>query len=245
MYWNKANNLRILKKVWINVPNFIVWNEKEKKIGFNEIKKKLNFPLIIRSSFSLEDWKNNSFAGIYDSYFPVYDEKSYKKWLKICLNSDQLDRFKTYTKQKEIDIKNLEKNIIIQEFIIWDFSWICFTKNKKNNIIIEIVPWINDPLAQWNVKNPFSLKIDRNNVKDYEIKSFYMDNEYETIENNILVSKEYDISQFEENIILNFKNKLLYSFLKIEKLFWYPQDIEFSVRWNKIFILQSRNITIL
>jgi hypothetical protein len=46
-----------------------------------------------------------------------------------------------------------------------------------------------------------------------------MDNEYETIENNILVSKEYDISQFEENIILNFKNKLLYSFLKIEKLF--------------------------
>ena len=139
----------------------------------------------------------------------------------------------------------MRKNFLIQEFIVWEFSWVCFTKNDKNEINIEIVPWINEPLVQWDVKTPFSLKINRNNIKDYDIKDFYMESTYKTLEWKKIITKDFDLLQFEEDILLKFKDRLLYQFLKIEKIFWYPQDIEFTVRWNDIYILQSRNITFL
>lgn len=244
MYWNKANNLNILDKSWFKVPKFIKFSE-ENVLDFSKIEKKLTFPIIIRSSYSIEDGKKNAFAWIFESYFPVYNEKDYKKWLDICINADNLDKFKTYVKINKIDISKMKKNFIIQEFILWDFSWVCFTKNTENEITIEIVPWLNEPLVQWNVKTPFSIKINRNNIKDYNIKDFYMDNQYKTIQKSKVINKNFDLLTFEEDILLEFKDRLLYQFLKIEKLFLYPQDIEFTVKWKDIYILQSRNITIL
>jgi len=72
-----------------------------------------------------------------------------------------------------------------------------------------------------------------------------MDSKYSTIENNKVINKDFNLLQFEEDILLNFKDRLLYQFLKIEKIFNYPQDIEFTVKGKNIYILQSRNITIL
>lgn len=121
----------------------------------------------------------------------------------------------------------------------------CFTKNNNNEIVIEIVPWLREPLLQWNVKTPFSLVIDRNSIKDYNIKNFYMDSTYKTIKNKKITNKESDFLHLEEDILLYFKDRLIYQFFKKEKLFWYPQDIEFTVKWKDIYILQSRNITTL
>lgn len=242
MYWNKANNLSILYNSWFNIPKFNKFSE-WKEIKFQDIN--LELPLILRSSYSIEDGKKNAFAGIFESYFPIYDEKDYEKGLNICKNADNLDKFKTYIEINKIDTSKMTKNFIIQEFIVWDFSGVCFTKNNDNQIVIEIVPWINEPLVQWNVKTPFCIKINRNDIKDYDIHNFYMDSSYKTIENLKVIDKGFDLLQFEENILINFKDRLLYNFLKIEKLFWYPQDIEFTVKGNDIYILQSRDITTL
>ena len=242
MYWNKANNLKILEKSWFNIPRFIVFSQNN-LIDFKKEKKTFNFPLILRSSYSIEDSKKNAFAWIFESHFPIYNENDYNKWLHICMNADRLGKFKSYVLINKINTSKMVKNFIMQEFIIWDFSWICFTKNSKNEVLIEIVPWLNEPLVQWNVKIPFSIKINRNNIKDYYIVNFYMDSSFKTIEKKEIIEKKFDSLQFEENILLNFKDKLLYQFLKIEKILWYPQDIEFSVKWEDIYILQSRHIT--
>jgi len=244
MYWWKANNLIILEKSWFKIPKFKSFNDKN-ILNFEEIKDNFTKPLILRSSYSLEDGKKNAFAWIFESYFPIYNKKDYDIWLNKCLNADKNNRFKTYIEINKINISKMQKNLIVQEFILWDFSWVCFTKNNNNEIVVEIVPWLNEPLVQWNVKITFSLVINRNNIKEYDIKNFYMDSTYKTIKNKQIIDKEFDLLEFEEEILLNFKNRLLYQFLKIEKLFWYPQDIEFTIKWNDIYILQSRNITTL
>ena len=244
MYWWKANNLTIMGKAWFKIPKFKSFDDKN-ILNFEEINNHFAKPLILRSSYSIEDGKKHAFAWIFESYFPIYTQMDYATWLERCLNADKNSRFKWYTKINQIDISKIYKNFIIQEFIAWDFSWVCFTRNVDNQIVIEIVPWLNEPLVQWSVKTPFSFVINRNDIKNYNIKNFYMDSNYKTIIDNQVVSKKFDLLQFEEEILLFFKDALIYQFLQIEKLFWYTQDIEFTVKWNDIYILQSRNITIL
>lgn len=79
MYWNKANNLIILDKEWFKIPWFRVFNNKN-IIKFNDIKNELSLPLILRSSYSIEDWKKNAFAWIFKSYFLFI--------IKIIIRSD-------------------------------------------------------------------------------------------------------------------------------------------------------------
>ena len=97
MYWVKSKNLKILEKVWFNIPKFLIFSEKD-LLGFDYIKNNLSFPLILRSSYSIEDWKKNAFAWIFESFFPIYEKKDYKKWLNICLNADKQKKFKSYIK---------------------------------------------------------------------------------------------------------------------------------------------------
>jgi hypothetical protein len=46
-----------------------------------------------------------------------------------------------------------------------------------------------------------------------------MDSKYKTIENRKIIDKDFDLLTFEEDILLQFKDRLIYQFLKIEKIF--------------------------
>lgn len=240
MSGNKANNLLELQKEWFTVPSIVLLNNKN---SFSEISRILDCPLILRSSFALEDGIQHSFAWIFESYFPIYDEESYLKWIKKIWDFSWNSKLTYYSQFHDIKIDNFSVNIFAQEFIIWDFSWICFTDDNKWNMRLEIVPGICENLVQGNVLWPFSLLVSKTNILQYEIDSFYTDLSYIQVVSWVKREIKFDILDFEENIILYHLEKLCKIFLKIEDYFQNPQDIEFTVKGNNVYILQSRSIT--
>ena len=77
----KSKNLEILRNLNLkksNIPNFISikvqeWNENYKIL--KKVKFILNDRLSVRSSFYLEDSKNSSMAGEFDSFLDVKNNK--------------------------------------------------------------------------------------------------------------------------------------------------------------------------
>jgi len=238
MHWNKVENLLKLKDNKINVPNYLFFSEYE-KIDFDYVKNKLTLPIIIRSSFDLEDWVF-SFAWIFNSYFPIYTEEDFIKYIKKIINYKKDINYIDYVKINNIDTKWARMNILIQEYIIWEYSWVIFIDNE--NINIEIIPWLNDQLLSWKTNSSLKLIVKRNDYS-YNIEGFFLDDKYLTIENNKKVLKKIDFNfLFEEHIILNYLNNLIVFSEKINKIFSFPQDIEFTICNDSIYILQSRNI---
>ena len=237
MFWNKIDNLYKLKEKWINIPKFLYYKWGE-PISFKEVKEKLNLPLILRSSFDLEDWEY-SFAWIFNSYFPIYNEKDFYKNINKILDYKNDKLFKNYINRNKISIDKFCINILVQEFIVWDYSWVIFTDNK--NINIEFIPGLNYMLLSWKTDSSCRIKVNKYN-RNYEIKSIFLDYYFSTIKNKKLTKKFIDFDfDYTEFFINNYLEKLYNIVFEIEKINWENElDIEFTIKGSEIYILQSR-----
>ena len=242
---SKSGNLNILKKHWFLVPSFTTLEDDfHDESHFIYAHRFLSPPYIIRSSFSGEDSKSHAFAGIFESFFPIYSKQEFQEGIKNCLDVKNSDKVHSYCSYHNIDISSLVPSIIVQDFIVWDWSWVCFTNFDSSHYMrFEIVPGINTPLVSWSVGQPFTLLVSRNNHKDYKIVSLYGETIYHTIIDKKVVATWYEFLDFEDNIILHFISIMAKRFQRIEDILWCPQDIEFTVKDNDIYILQSRPIT--
>ena len=116
MFKNKSDNLKILTKFKLKksiVPNFIGFSVKDWLYGDRKkIVKKINNNLkskvCVRSAFALEDNKNSSLAGKFDSYININNKKFIiEKYVrKLILQYSKFDK------------KNLNKSkIFVQNYI--------------------------------------------------------------------------------------------------------------------------------
>ena len=96
----------------------------------------------IRSSVNLNDVRNLSLAGRYDTYLNVAkDVELFKEKIKACyLSMYSANNLQFYRKNK-VDISKVEMNVIIQEMIDSNASGILFTVNpitgKDTQVVIE------------------------------------------------------------------------------------------------------------
>lgn len=200
----------------------------------------LILPIIMRSSFAIEDWKDHAFAGMFNSYFPIFTEIDYNNWLQVC--QEIPERATLYAEKIWYHQKIITPDIFLQEFIIGDFSGVIFTTYNTSVIRIEIVPWILAPLVQWDIAFPLIIEINKKQMWIMKIVKPYLHSSYFTIEDKNVVEKPFSWIGFEVRI-RNIMVDILDVVNKIESIFWVPQDIEFTVRNNDIYILQSRPIS--
>ncbi|BBL45513.1 phosphoenolpyruvate synthase [Nanobdella aerobiophila] len=138
---NKAANLYKAKKMGINVPKSIVLPyDSIKKYNIedilNELENKLKDyrrPLIFRSSANLEDLKDLSLAGVFESILNIYNREDMKNAIERILNSSK--------NAEKFGIRDVKMNILIQEQFTKGKFGVIFGFNDK--IIIEVT--VNDP----------------------------------------------------------------------------------------------------
>ena len=225
LFGGKATNLGFLIQNGFNVPNGFCISTQIKKVDKdtkNDIIKKykeLKSNVSVRSSATAEDAKNASFAGQFDTFLNIKDEKKLINSIEKCWKSIKSKRALSYLKDK--NIKNVKMAVIVQEMINPDFAGVIFTLDpiSEKNILIEFVEGLGDKLVSGKI-TPNSYLIDRISFR--------------------IINKSGD-TKINESLIKN----LIKTSLQIEKLYKFPQDIEFAVKDNKIFILQSRPITTL
>jgi len=129
-------------------------NKRLPKALMTEVKEKLNFlryslqyPLIVRSSATVEDSGKTSFAGIFTSCPNVNSVNDLAKSIKTIYKDATSNRVLKYCELKGIDPKSIGMSVLVQKQLDPEHSGIVFTKNPvncKDEVILEYVegvPW--------------------------------------------------------------------------------------------------------
>ena len=198
----------------------------------------------IRSSAVSEDSLKASFAGLYDTFLNVKTEPDLiLENIKKCLASLFNERAIIYRIKKKIShIEGIA--IIIQKMIPAEISGITFTFHPTDEkcLLIEASYGIGDMIVSGKV-DPDDYTIDRQSLEILE-KKIGKKCKMSTIESEKIKVVEVE-KELAEKQVLSYDNikEIAQICLNVEKIFNYPQDIEWCIFNNKLWLLQSRAIT--
>ena len=194
----------------------------------------------VRSSASVEDSSEQSFAGQFETVLNVKKEDVSEAITK-CWQSLYGSRVSIYDKQKNNERKMA---ILIQEMIYPEVSGVAFSLHPvtkdSNSIVIEAVFGNNELLVQGAVTpdcyvvNKQLEILDKNVVSQKNIQ--FLDDE-----NGISskISIDGDLQKLSDDQIVAVAQMVI----NVENFFRHPVDVEWAINKGNIFILQSRPIT--
>jgi len=141
----------------------------EKFTHLQEVTENNEFGFAVRSSATIEDRSDISFAGQAESFLCVKNQEDILESVKRVWQSAFSEHGVVYLKTKGIPIKQVKMAVIIQEMIPADISGVMFTANVVNNSTEEILinaTWgLGDSLVSGKIvpdtyiltKNPLSV----------------------------------------------------------------------------------------
>ena len=198
----------------------------------------------VRSSAVSEDSLKASFAGLFDTFLNVKAELPLVlKNIRRCWASLFNERAVAYRIRK--GIPHLEgMAVIIQEMIPAEVSGITFTVHpaNKETLLIEAAYGIGELIVGGKVE-PDGYVIDRETMECVE-KKIGEKNKMSVCRNGKSEVEEVRDELVEKQAISDKKvGEVAQISLKVEKVFNYPQDVEWCISDGKIWLLQSRPIT--
>ncbi len=226
--------------------------ESEITIGIqnlNELSTSSELGFAVRSSATIEDHRDISFAGQAESYLCIKSFRKIIESVKKVWQSAFSERAIIYLKTKRIPLRQMKMAVIVQEMIPADISGVMFTVNVANNnaneLLINAAWGFGDALVSGKIvpdtyiltKTPSSVIQRTLGGKNFTsipkrgqltLEKTPMDRQAKhTLDDETL----FDIAEVG---------------LKIESEMEYPQDIEWCIKPDgSLVILQSRPITTL
>ncbi|MEI7845786.1 MAG: PEP/pyruvate-binding domain-containing protein [Chloroflexota bacterium] len=202
-------------------------------------------PVAVRSSATTEDLPNFSFAGQQDTYLNITDHQELKNSIVNCWSSLWTARAIGYRFRNKLEDSKASLAVIIQKMLPAEISGIMFTANPVTGLLSETVIDATFGLGEALVSGQV-------------IPDHYVTNNWDgQIIESSLGTKHIStrckpgggVELHDENASLlesltGLKVKELVSVGQaIQKEFGYPQDIEWSLVNDDLYILQSRSIT--
>ena len=192
--------------------------------------------MIVRSSADLEDLPEASFAGQQET---IFNPPDIEKAVKQCWASLWTERAIAYRHGHSMETIP-KMALLIQEAIPCHVSGVIFTQNPVTNdqeMIVEAVFGMGESLVSGEV-TPDQYVLDRHGQIQEQIINHQ--------EKKLILSPEgICYTGCEEGACLSSHQlrELGETALKIEQLFGCPQDIEFGIWNDTLYIFQSRDIT--
>ena len=241
----KKELLSVLRQAIVEAPLAeTVWHEIEehyRKLGAEYV--------AVRSSGTAEDLPGHSFAGQYDTYLGISNSKDCIEAVKKCWASLWTLRAYEYRERNGFDHHTINMAVIVQTLIEADTSGVMFTvdpiKDSRSSIIIEACFGLGETLVSGKV-TPDRFVVSKKRLK--LLSSTISEKKIERIVDRNGLVEEKNIPEERLSVCCLDKKhaeKLAKFARKIEIEFGSPQDIEWAIRKNKIFLLQSRPITAL
>lgn len=222
----KAHKLHLLKSAGFNVPGGFVLTEKLTNLAalMDSIG---GFPVAVRSSGSMEDMAQASFAGLYETFLYVKTSEELLSTISQCFDSRNSQRVKDYLGTKNISYTpdSLTMSVLVQKMIDPLMAGVLFTLNPTNGFeeefYLEYCEGVGERLVSGHV-TPSSCAY---NIQKESIAGEFINSENTKI-SSVLLKKLIDESK------------------RIHAHFGTPQDIEWAIDKNhNLHILQSRPIT--
>jgi len=213
--------------------------------AFNQLTKKSEY-VAVRSSATIEDVALTSFAGQLESFINLKSLDEALLSIKKCWASLYDTGSLFYIKEKNIDTSKVGVAIMIQAMIESDVSGVMFTvdpiTNNKSRIVIESVLGLGELIVKGEVTpDHYELAKESFTIINKEIGSQPKQLILSKSENReIPVAAAYKNTQ-------KIPDSKLIELAKIgrniENAYLFPQDIEWAMENDELYILQSRPVT--
>ena len=215
--------------------------------SYNKLGSSLDQALVaVRSSATAEDLKTASFAGQQETYLNVKGDAMLLEKIKEGYASLFDERAIFYRHNQKLDHTKVGIALVIQKMIESDASGVMFTidpvSNDKSKITIEAIFGLGEYIVG-GIVTPDHYEVKKDNL-DILIKNLSF--QEKLLKKSGIYDKEVKLSknQGSKQKIPDAIIKELANFGKqIEKHYYFPQDIEWAVEKNKVYIVQSRAVT--
>jgi pyruvate,water dikinase len=202
----------------------------------------------VRSSATAEDLVDASFAGQQDSFLNVKGNRDLLNKVRKCFSSLFTPRAIYYRTKKKFEHEKTYLAVVIQRMIDSDKSGVMFSKNpikKDDTIMIEAVWGLGEGIVSGQIK-PDSYIVDRN-LDKFDIKKISVSEKKIAFTRNSSGNNEIvklNSERSKQQVLNNYEIKRLSQYaMQLEQHYGIPQDIEFAIENEKLYIVQSRPIT--
>src|SRR4030042_2953620 len=200
----------------------------------------------VRSSATAEDLPEASFAGQQSTFLNICGKKKLKEAILNAWASLFEARAIFYRVQKQFDHFKVGIALPIQKIVQSEGSGIIFTidpvTNNKERIIIESIFGLGELIVSGQI-TPDHYEVNKKNFKIVQKNIISQDKQLvrkDNINKIIAISKPYRMTQkLKDDKII----ELTKLGLKIEKHYFFPQDIEWAMENDKLYIVQTRPVT--
>ncbi|AKA68075.1 PEP/pyruvate-binding domain-containing protein [Clostridium scatologenes] len=208
-----------------------------------------NIRVAVRSSATTEDLLEASFAGQQETFLNVYKIEDVFDKIKRCWASLWTTRAIKYRQQMGFDKEKISIAIVVQIMIEGQISGVLFTvnptTNSKNEIMINSAYGLGEGVVSGTV-TPDTYICLKNKSK--VLKKYKGSKEISIVYDNVKGIKSIENSKEKRDAFTlneNYIKKLVSTGIDIEKYYGFPQDIEWTIKNDNLYILQARAITTL
>lgn len=206
-------------------------------------KKSEPISVAVRSSATTEDLEGASFAGQQETFVNIKGKKELLEAIKKCFASLFTARAAYYRNKKGFG-QDASLAVIVQKMIDSDKSGVIFSMDpsyRNNNVIIEAVWGLGEGIVSGAV-NPDRYVISRDleiiekKISNKKIAFVRAENSTKTVPLNESYAKVQVLTDYEIKKLADYS-------IKLEAHYKKPQDIEFAIESDKIYLVQTRPIT--
>lgn len=201
----------------------------------------------VRSSAIDEDGSQHSYAGQFNTYLFVKGKDAIKNAIKGCWSSLFSERSLSYRLSNGINFERLSMAVVIQKMVNADRAGVLFTcdpvEKTNDNFVVSSVFGVGEGLVSGKLSaDTFWVDSQNGLIK----KSSIVPKEEKFIREDSGGYKIVPVAKNEQEVeSLNHEELLKLHALAKKILNYYsrPQDIEWGIEDNKVYILQSRPVT--
>jgi len=205
-----------------------------------------NRPVVVRSSAPEEDDKTASFAGLHESYLNIQGIEAILEHVRKVWASLWSDAALLYRQEIGLDIERSSMAVVIQEIVVGECSGVAFTCSPNNDQqgVIESVHGLNQGLVD-GVIEPDRWVLDRRKrtILDYTpvSRKYWMIPVNDGIQMTALPDELAQKPPLDDRSA----RSVFEMAMRLEQYFGAPQDVEWTFRNDRLYLLQSRPITTL
>lgn len=215
--------------------------------AMTRLKDMYDSPLVaVRSSATAEDLPTASFAGQQETYLNVRGENHLIQKIRECWASLFTERAIYYRHEQKFDHMKVGLATVVQRMVSSEKSGVAFSidpvTNDKTVITIEAILGLGEYIVQGKV-TPDHYEVDKKSLtivkKELKIQLVqYIKKGQNNVE--VKLSKK----QGEQEKVSDDEVVRIAQLVKaIEKHYYFPQDIEWAIQNDQVYIVQSRPIT--
>ena len=202
----------------------------------------------VRSSATVEDLPEASFAGQHDSFLNVLGRDAVVAAVKRCWLSLFSERAISYRMRKGVAPGRAQMAVIVQQLIDADAAGVMFTADPaggdSDSILIEAAFGLGEAVVQGKVA-PDSIAVSRSGLRvvrhDTGSKRMQIVAAKDGVCEQLLAAEKAGAPVLDDETAA----RLAGLGLEVERVLGGPQDIEWGVRGGEIWLLQARAVTTL